>query len=100
MGMNSIRIEAGTAAMIARKTKTISCLEGSLWVTAKGRTEDVLLTKGERLDVRGLKKVCAQSFGRSIIACLDSESERPHNTFPWTLARIACKKFATSSLSF
>lgn len=100
MGKKRIHLESGKAVMIGRGAGAISCLEGSVWITSKGRSEDVLLAKGMRLDLRGLKRVCAQSFGRSIVDCLDSEGDRPHNGFPWTLARIVFRKSATSSFSF
>ncbi len=99
MGTKNITLDSGTVTVIGRGARTISCLEGSVWVTAKGRTEDVLLAKGERLDIGGLSRVCAQAFGDSVIACLDSGNDRPQNESPWKSARIVFRKFATSSFS-
>ena len=99
MGMNYVTLESGRVAMIGKRAKALSCLEGSVWVTAKGRSEDVLLAKGERLDLRGISRVCAQALGDSVIACLDSAPDRPHNILPWILARIAFRRSATSSIS-
>ncbi len=100
MGMKSIRLESGTVSMIGSGAGSILCLEGSLWVTARGCRGDILLPKGERLDIRGLSRVCVQAFGTSTVACLDRVRNRPQNVLTWLSARIASKRSATSSFSY
>lgn len=65
------------------------CLSGVLWVTAHGSGEDVVLTAGQRLALRGRTRVVVQALGpaRYRLAQADSRHRLAAGLVRWARSR-------------
>lgn len=55
-------LERGMTDYFRRKSGSLNCISGKLWVTCSKESRDFLLTGGQTLDLRGRKGVCVQAL--------------------------------------
>lgn len=76
MEEKGIRLGRGGILMKKCGAGVITCHAGSLWITAAGHDDDILLRAGESYDARALRGVCVQAFEASILS-LGGNIEEP-----------------------
>lgn len=74
MKENRIALEKGETLMRKKGIRAIHCLEGTLWITGRGKQHDILLCAGDRCALSGFRDVCVQSFSKAALMIEDERS--------------------------
>jgi Protein of unknown function (DUF2917) len=60
-------MECNEVLAVREGTRTIACVSGTVWVTAKNCQRDTFLREGDRFAIEGMKKICVQALRAATI---------------------------------